>query len=110
MSLFDATKATIGNATDFVLVQLPDADRRIALVRIEGTFVGTIQIQDSSDLKTFTVVGTTVKADTGATGNPAAQGVFAALLGASSKGFKVLFSSYTSGSAKIEVATVRQSP
>ena len=97
---------TLSSTSGFVLNQQPDADRRVALVRIEGTFVGTLKIQGSSDNVTWNDL-TVTNIESAAQANPTAPGNYAASLGASDTMFRVIFSAYTSGSARVKTAAVR---
>lgn len=108
MSEFLTTKR-LSDAVNSVLVPFPDGRRRILIARLTGTFVGTLKLQTSDDGKTFTD-GSVFKVDTGAAGNPTAQGVYAALLGATAKWGRILFSAYTSGEVFVEATTIPQAP
>jgi hypothetical protein len=93
-------------------VRLPiesPATQRIAIVRITGTFVGTLKIQSRiaggayTDASVFTAGAAT-------NANPTAPGVYAAILLANAVEAQVIFSAYTSGTARVEAVVVPQAP
>lgn len=100
--------ATLNDTVGFALDRPADADLRIGIARIEGTFVGTLKIQWSADFKTWND-GTVYTVGAATQANPTGVGVFAAVLDVTAKYWRVIFSAYTSGSARVALHAVRQS-
>lgn len=103
--VFDGIRE-LSNAVDYLILQTPDAGQFDVLYRLTGTWVGTIQCQRTADLKTFAAV-TPRQINSGTSADATANGTYAARLTAADKGAKLIFSSYTSGTARIEAALVR---
>lgn len=93
-----AAQATDGSEAR---IQIPDAAAHILYFRVSGTFVGTLKGQRSADMKVF-ADGVVTSVTTGTQANPTAVGNYAVLLTAADKAARVIFSAYTSGTARIE--------
>lgn len=107
MSIF-AGKCKLSSTSDALVLDVPQDATYDAVVRLSGTFVGTIQIQSSTDLgATYAARTTTVVAGT-SQGNPTTSGVYAIDCTSGADYLKVVFSAYTSGTCVAEALLIRQ--
>lgn len=105
MSEFLASRKFV-NTSDFLLVETPDNGQFDVIIRVSGTFVGTLKAERTADLKTFAAL-TLRDVNAGTTGNPTAPATVQSRLTAADKGVKVSLSAYTSGTVVAEVLLIR---
>lgn len=92
---------TLSDTVGELRLQMPDPAQYDIIVRITGTWVGTIQTQRSADNKAFSAI-TPRNINTGTSADATANGTFAARCTAADKAARVKFSAFTSGSARVE--------
>lgn len=96
----------LSDTVQFLILQMPDADQRDAIVRLSGTWVATVKIQRSADLKTWADL-TVTNVVSGAQANPTGNGVFGAQATAADRAVRVILSAYTSGIVRVEGLLVK---
>lgn len=105
MAAFQAIETLSGLTGKVRIPIVSPATQRVLIVRIQGTFVGTLKIQSRiaggayTDASVFTVGAAT-------NANPTAPGIYAGILLANAVEAQVIFSAYTSGSARVETFEV----
>lgn len=105
MAVFQAAE-TLNSTSGRVRIPIVSpATQRLLIARITGTFVGTIKIQSRIAGGAFTdasvfAMGAATNAD------PTTVGIYAAILQANAVEAQVVFSAYTSGSARIEALEI----
>ena len=101
------TKKTLEAANEFALLTVPrDGQTYTVELRLSGTFVGTVQVQESTDDgATFAAVDVYAN-EAAVAGNPTAVGNFNAALSATADYVKVICSAYTSGAIVAEAGLI----
>lgn len=112
MSVYSASKtlgATVANdAREAVVVKFPDGNRKVVIANItaQAAFVGTFKIQGSSGDGVWDDLAVVNMQAGGAAANPTAAGNYSALCDADHRMARVVFSAYTSGTARVRAHAI----
>lgn len=90
-----------------ILIPIPqDGAVYDLVVRLGGTFVGTVQLQDDQSGSFVEIATTEIATTTAAAGSPTAVGTYAASVVAGAKNARILFTAFTSGEVNVQAVLI----